>query len=126
MQVPRARVGDMAADDAGIISDHLKARGADHWEAVLNDARIPAARVRTLDEALAHEQIRYRQVIQQAGPAPADDGPPAFPVAAFSYDHGTPGLKRPPPHVGEHTDEVLAELGFSSAEIEALREAGAL
>ncbi len=126
LQVPRARVGELAADDAGIISDHLKSRSADEWEAVLNDARVPAARVRTLDEALAHEQIRYRRVVQQAGRAPADNGPPAFPVAAFSYDHGTPGLKRPPPLVGEHTDEVLAELGFSSTEIGAFREAGTL
>ncbi len=126
LQVPRARVGDMAADDAGLISDHLKSRSAEHWEAVLNDARIPAARVRTLDEALAHEQVGSRRVVQQAGPAPADTGPSAFPVAAFSYDHGTPGLDRPPPHVGEHTDEVLTELGFSRAEVEALREAGAL
>ena len=50
----------------------------------------------------------------------------AFPVAAFSYDHGTPGLERPPPRIGEHTDEVLVELGFSSTEIGALREAGTL
>ena len=68
----------------------------------------------------------YRRVVQQAGRAPADNGPPAFPVAAFSYDHGTPGLQRPPPLVGEHTDEVLAELGFSSTEIGAFREAGTL
>jgi crotonobetainyl-CoA:carnitine CoA-transferase CaiB-like acyl-CoA transferase len=93
---------------------------------VLNDARVPAARVRTLDEALAHEQVRFRRVIQQAGPAVANDGPPAFPVAAFSYDHGTPGLERQPPHVGEHTDEVLAELGFSNTEITAFRKAETL
>ena len=126
LQVPRSEVGEMAVEDAAIISDHLKYRGADQWESILNDARVPAARVRTLDEALAHEQVRSRRVVQQAGAVQAADGPQGFPVAAFSYDHGTPALKRPPPQVGEHTDEILAELGFSNVEIGALREAGAL
>lgn len=126
LQIPRARVGDMVAGDAGIISKHMKTRGAEQWEAILNDARVPAARVRTLDEALAHEQVKSRRVVQQAGDVQVDDGPPGFPVAAFSYDHGTPGLERPPPRIGEHTDEILIELGFSNPEIVALREAGTL
>jgi formyl-CoA transferase len=35
-------------------------------------------------------------------------------------------LRRPVPHLGEHTDEVLRELGYSQAEVETLRAAGAL
>ncbi len=120
-EVRRASVGDMAADDAQLISQHLQARSAEHWETLLNDARVPAARVRTLDEALGHEQVASRRVVQQAGKIRADLGPPAFPVAAFSYDHGSPDIQRPPPHVGEHTDEVLAELGLSATEVDALR-----
>ena len=126
LQVPRSQVGEMAADDAGILSGHLKSRSAEQWETILNDARVPAARVRTLDQALAHDQVKSRRVVQQAGRDPAEHGPPAFPVAAFSYDHGSPDLMRPPPRVGEHTDEVLSELGFSSAEIGELRKAETL
>lgn len=124
--VPRAQVGDMAAGDADMIAGHLKTRTAEHWETVLNDARVPAARVRTLDEALEHEQVKSRRVVQQTGFVPSDGGPSQFPVAAFSYDHGTPDLQRPPPRLGEHTDEILTELGYDSRKIASLRAAGAL
>lgn len=124
LQVPRARVGDMAASDADLIATHMTTRSAEQWEATLNDARVPAARVRTLDEALAHEQVKSRGVVQQSGVASADGSPSSFPVAAFSYDHGTPDLQRPPPRVGEHTGDILAELGFSSAEFASFRKAG--
>ncbi len=124
LQASRSSIGDMAAGDANLISHHLKARGAEQWETLLNEARVPAARVRTLDEALDHEQVRSRRVVQPAGEDQADQGPPAFPVAAFSYDHGSPDLQRPPPHVGEHTEEVLAELGFDHSEVDTLRRSG--
>jgi crotonobetainyl-CoA:carnitine CoA-transferase CaiB-like acyl-CoA transferase len=45
--------------------------------------------------------------------------PGAFtvPVAAFSFGHDGPKVDRPPPVIGQHNAEVLAELGYSSAEI---------
>ncbi len=124
--IPRAQVGDMAASDAGIIAGHMKTRSAEHWETLLNDARVPASRVRTLDEALEHEQVKSRSIVQQTGFAPTDGGPSRFPVAAFSYDHGTPDLQRPPPRFGEHTGEILTELGYNSCKIASLRAAGVL
>ena len=39
----------------------------------------------------------------------------------------TPGaVRRPPPHAGQHSDEVLAEIGYDEARIATLREAGAI
>ncbi|MYK74019.1 MAG: CoA transferase, partial [Acidimicrobiaceae bacterium] len=39
----------------------------------------------------------------------------------------TPGaIRRPPPHAGQHTDEILAELGLDEAAISARRESGAV
>lgn len=37
------------------------------------------------------------------------------------YSSGEATLRRPPPELGEHTDEVLGELGFSASDIEAMR-----
>lgn len=52
--------------------------------------------------------------------------PLTVPVAAFKFAHGGPSVERPPARVGEHTDEVLAAVGFGAADIAALRKSGAV
>ncbi|MBI2291478.1 MAG: hypothetical protein HYU73_14325 [Betaproteobacteria bacterium] len=56
---------------------------------------------------------------------PGMEKPLTVPLAAFKFAHDGPSIERPPPRVGEHTDEVLASVGYSAAEIAALRKAGA-
>ena len=46
------------------------------------------------------------------------------PVAAFTYAHGGPSVRTPPPQHGQHTDEVLAELGLHNDQIKDLRQSG--
>jgi crotonobetainyl-CoA:carnitine CoA-transferase CaiB-like acyl-CoA transferase len=46
--------------------------------------------------------------------------------AGFKLAHGSPGIDRPPPRLGEHSDEVLRDAGYSAAEIERLRGAGVI
>jgi formyl-CoA transferase len=48
------------------------------------------------------------------------------PLAAFKFADGGPSIETPPPRLGQHTDEVLAGLGYSKAEITKLREEGAI
>ncbi len=121
---PRADIGDARESDAALIAGTLMQKSADDWEGILNDARVPAARVRTIDEALAHEQVASRQVIQPYGEAVGHGGPASLPVAAYKYAHGSPALNGPPPMVSQHTGELLAELGYSTEEQEQLRQAG--
>ena len=51
---------------------------------------------------------------------------PTVPVAAFSFAHDGPRLTRRAPGVGEHSDEILHEVGLSASEIAQLRAAGAV
>jgi crotonobetainyl-CoA:carnitine CoA-transferase CaiB-like acyl-CoA transferase len=44
--------------------------------------------------------------------------------SGFRLAHDSGGIDRPPPMLGEHTDGVLAEAGYSAAEIAGFREAG--
>ena len=44
--------------------------------------------------------------------------------AGFRLAHGSPGIDRPPPMLGEHTDQVLAEAGYAADDIARLREGG--
>ena len=48
------------------------------------------------------------------------------PLAAFKFAHDGPSIERPPARLGEHTDSVLAAVGYSAAEIAALRKAKAV
>ena len=99
----------------------LKADTADHWETQLNIAKVPASRVRKLDETLAHAQIASRSVLQES---PDTDGSPPLPVAAFCYHSGGPAVHSPPPLHGEHTRAILAELGYNDEELDALQVSG--
>jgi len=104
-----------------LITKHLAGKTADEWEIILNEAHVPAARVRTIDEALAHEQITSRQGLQPNPDIRLKGVPAKLPVAAFSYEHGSPAIDLPPPALGEHTDDVLSEIGYSNEEISELR-----
>ncbi|MFH9105430.1 CaiB/BaiF CoA transferase family protein [Streptomyces albus] len=92
-------------------------------EAVALLARIPvaSARVNSVHEVWRHPQLvarqRWHRVGTPVGPLPAL-APPGPTGAAPRMD--------PVPDVGEHTDAVLAELGFSAEEITGLRQEGAV
>ena len=87
----------------------MPTRTADEWEQFLQEHGVPAARVRTIAEALDDPHVQSRPVLatQTVEGAP---GPFKVPVAAFDFDHGGPRLTTPPPSVGQHTEEILAEL----------------
>ena len=48
------------------------------------------------------------------------------PAAAPRFSRTPGAVRRPPPHAGQHTDEILAELGLDTDAVTALREAGAV
>jgi crotonobetainyl-CoA:carnitine CoA-transferase CaiB-like acyl-CoA transferase len=108
-----------------MIAQTMKTRTADEWENYLQGNHVPATRVRELREALADPQLEHRAVVHRHATVPGVGDGVAVPMAAFKYAHGGPSLERPPPRLGEHTDEILASVGYSAADIAALRESGA-
>ena len=123
-RTPRGEVGLRRGADTAFLRAKLAEKTADEWETMLNDAAIPAARVRRLDEAMAHEQVVSRTVLQSYPGADRIGVPNALPVAAFSYDHGGPKATVRPPKVGEHTAEVMKELSYDGVAISDLEERG--
>lgn len=127
-QVKNLTGRDMASrrnDDHNKLAEVLKDRTAAEWELLLNEYKVPAARVRTLNEALNHPQLAERGVLQTIE-SDHRDAPLTVPVAAFQFTEGGPLLRSPPPRIGEHTDEIMAELGFSGAQIADLKEVQAI
>jgi len=109
---------------AAILADEMRRRPAAEWEALLAD-QVPAARVRSLAEALAESDAVARGTIVDA-PWPSSSGQVAIPLAAHRADADGPRLDRAPPRLGEDTDAVLREAGMTAFEIAALRADGVL
>ncbi len=109
--------------EAAIIADIIKTKTADEWEVYFQARHVPAARVRTMAEALADPHFETRGVFHHFESVPGIDGPVGVPLAAFKFAHGGPSIEQPPHEMGQDTDAVLAELGYDKVAIARLREA---
>jgi crotonobetainyl-CoA:carnitine CoA-transferase CaiB-like acyl-CoA transferase len=98
--------------ETAVLAELMLTRTADEWEAFLQARHVPAARVRTMGEALADPQAATRGVVHRHAGAPGVEGGFSVPVAAFMFAHGGPRIDTPPPQLGQHNDEIRAELGF--------------
>ena len=67
-------------------------RTADEWEEFLQASHVPAARVRTMGEALADPQIATRGVIHRHDGGNGIEGGFGVPLAAFTFAHGGPRI----------------------------------
>jgi crotonobetainyl-CoA:carnitine CoA-transferase CaiB-like acyl-CoA transferase len=116
-----SRVDDRERE-AAIIADIIKTKTAQEWEVYFQARHVPAARVRTMAEAVADPHFATRRVWHEFDSVPGIEGPLAVPLAAFKFAHGGPSIEHPPHEMGADTDAVLADLGYDKAAIAALRE----
>ncbi len=104
----------------------LAARTAAEWEPLLNQAGVPAGRVLSVPEILAHPQVAGRALVQRFDDVPGAGRGVAVATAGFTLAGRRPDASSPPPRLGEHTDQVLRDLGYPDDEIAALRAEGAI
>lgn len=114
---------DDKANEMSVLGAILRGRTADEWETFLQANHVPAARVRTLPEALADPQIRSREFLHQHSNVSGVTGDFTVPTAAFKLAHGTSQVTSPPPTLGADTEAVLAELGYDTQAISRIRTA---
>ncbi|SDF29467.1 CaiB/BaiF CoA transferase family protein [Thalassobaculum litoreum] len=107
--------------------DYMMTKTTDEWVAALEAAKVPCGPVNTIDRAFADPQVQARGMRIDLPHPLAGEG--TVPLIANPVKlSGTPVRYRyAPPTLGQHTDEVLAEiLGLSEAEIAAERDKGAV
>ena len=97
-----ARVANRA-DLIPLISERLAERPAADWFAELDAAGIPAGPINGISQALADPQAAYREMVQQMDRFRSVGSP-------LRLNGERADAHRPPPRLGEHTEEVLAEL----------------
>jgi crotonobetainyl-CoA:carnitine CoA-transferase CaiB-like acyl-CoA transferase len=99
--------------ESGVLGEIMRTRTADEWEVFLQGRHVPAARVRTMGEAVADPQLSFRGIIHHHDGGNGVDGAYGVPLAAFTFAHGGPRVDTPPPALGQHNAEIFKELGVS-------------
>ncbi len=115
-QTNEQRDAERAAEES-VLARIMLTRTAAEWEEYLQARHIPAARVRTMGEAVADPHLATRGVLHRHPQAAGMDGGFGVPLAAFTFAHDGPRIDTPPPTLGQHNDVILTELGYSPAEI---------
>lgn len=107
-----------------LLAEVLKSRKKHDWLAALEAAKVPCGAINNLGEVFADPHVQSRGMTV-AMPHPLTDDLRL--VASPMKLSATPVLyRRPPPLLGEHTNEVLQELGWRTDEVEALRNLGVI
>lgn len=105
------------------IEKALLARPAAVWARLFNENGIPAGEILTVPEVLDHPQIFMRGLVLQFAGVADDERSINVVRSGFRLGNGDPDPRTAPPRLGADTDTVLTELGYTRAEIDALREA---
>src|ERR1700719_574039 len=106
------------------IETALATKGSAAWAEELSRAGIPAGVINGIDAALAHPQVESREMVMTTEhPTAGTLRMTGSPIKLSQYKTA---VRRPPPTLGEHTDEVLRELGYSASDIASMRDSGAI
>jgi crotonobetainyl-CoA:carnitine CoA-transferase CaiB-like acyl-CoA transferase len=102
------------------IAAMVRERTSADWTRLLAGADVPHAPVMAVDEAFAHPQVAARSMMVQSADGLKLVGNP------IRFDGESPAVPRSPPQLGEHTADVLAELGYSVDDVARLRREGVI
>ncbi len=103
-----------------IIEEAMKQRTSSEWNGIFARHDVPAGRVLSIPETVKLDHYGHRTILQSVE---TEHGPITVVGSGFRMEHDGGSIDRPPATLGQHTDEVLGEAGYSAAEIAEMRTA---
>jgi CoA:oxalate CoA-transferase len=108
-----------------ILSGAIRQKTTDEWLTILTELGIPCGPINRIDQVAADTQVAFREMIIPLNHPRV--GEVRVVGAPFKFSRSSTGPDKASPDLGEHTSEVLTQiLGMSEAEMESLRETGAI
>jgi crotonobetainyl-CoA:carnitine CoA-transferase CaiB-like acyl-CoA transferase len=109
------------------IQEALLRDSASHWEPIINEAGVPAAKVLSIPEVMKTEQVVSREFFGKFSREECGlDRDIQLPKAAFQFRTNGPALRTPPPRIGADAQDILENLGYLSDDIEGFRKSGVI
>lgn len=105
-----------------LLETKLKENVTSYWVNLFNKKGIPSGEILDLEASLTQPQIKHRSTIQDVN-VPGIGNVKLFNLTA-KFEKTPANIDSPPPHLSEHTAEILNSLGYSNSDISALKEKG--
>ena len=104
----------------------LKSDTAENWEKRLAPRGVPVAKINSVKETARLEQLQYRNILTAVPAAKGMANGYKLPGAPFTNSEDGPEVMRPAPALGQHTVEILEEIGINKSAISTLAAEGVI
>ena len=122
---PEARIENKEMVRDAMI-EALKSDTAENWEKRLAPRGVPVAKINSVKETARLEQLQYRNILTAVPAAKGMANGYKLPGAPFTNSEDGPEVMRPAPVLGQHTVEILEEIGIDKSAISTLAAEGVI
>ncbi|KAK8220680.1 CAIB/BAIF family enzyme [Phyllosticta capitalensis] len=105
-----------------MIEKETQRKTTQEWLEIFEGSGMPYAAINDIQGTFNHSHVLARNMVAEVEHSQC--GPIKLVNTPVKYSHSAPGIRTPPPTLGQHTDEVLQEVGLSKAEVKRLRSEG--
>ena len=112
------------AECVGLLSEIFRTRTVAEWVEVIERAGVPCGPINRVDDVVNNPQVQARNMIAELSHPNVPDL--RIPNSPLKLAETPAAIKRPPPLLGQHNEEILAELGYGAEAIAELRRKGVI